>query len=100
MNILILLFTVLGFNAFAAEVTTLSFNKNSANEMTLITTDETFSAAMEKHFMAKACKLRTGMSSIFSIKEIKFPTICQAEVIKFLLNNDFKPDPNFRVFTK
>lgn len=97
---LFFIFSLLSLNSWAVEVTTLNVNKTSANELTLVSTDDSFSSSLEKHFMARACKLRSGMNSIIGIKEINFPQVCRAEVIQFLLNNGYKADPHFYTFVK
>lgn len=97
---LFFIFSLLSLNSWAVEVTTLSVNKVSANEMTLVSTDENFTSSMEKHFMARACKLRSGMNSIVPLKEIWFPQVCRAEIIQFLLNNGYKADPHYYTFVK
>lgn len=100
MKKLILFLALISFNSFAIDVTTLSVSKTTANEMVLISTDENFLMALEKHFVARACKLRFGTNSIVSIREISFPIVCRAEIIQFLLNNGHKADPYFLTFTK
>lgn len=100
MKILILILSLISFNSFAVDVTTISVNKNAANEMVLVSTDENFLLAIEKHFVARTCKLRIGTNSIVAVKEISFPTVCRAEIIQFLLNNGHKADPYFLTFTK
>ena len=100
MKKLTLILALISFSAMAVEVTTLSVNKNAASEMILVSTDESFLAAIDKHFMARNCKLRSGMNNSVPIKEMTFPNVCRAEVIQFLLNNNFKSDPYFLTFTK
>lgn len=100
MKKLILILMLISSNAFAVDVTTLSVNKSIANEMSLVSTDESLMNAMEKHFLTRICKLRIGTNTSVSIKEISFPTVCRAEVIQFLLNNGHKADPYFLTFTK
>jgi hypothetical protein len=100
MKKLILILVLISSKALAVEVTTLSVNKNAANEMTLVSTDESFLTAIDKHFMARNCKLRNGVNFSAPIKEMTFPNVCRAEVIQFLLNNNFRADPYFLTFTK
>lgn len=100
MKILILFLSLVSFNSFAVDVTTLSVSKTMANEMVLVSTDENFLMTIEKHFVARICKLRIGTNSIVAIKEISFPVVCRAEIIQFLLNNGHKADPYFLTFTK
>lgn len=99
MHIFILLALLLS-NAFAVEVLTLTFPGPSATEFMLVMTDSNFQSNMEKHFVAKNCKMRITNNGSVHVRENYFAKVCRAEVIKFILNNDYKPDPLYQVFIK
>jgi hypothetical protein len=91
---------LLSLPIFAAEVATLDLSK-TANEITLIMTDESMTVAMEKHFMTKTCRARSSMNNqASSVREHVYPKVCRAEIIQFLLNNSYKPDQQFTTFSK
>jgi hypothetical protein len=95
---LVLFLSLFASQAFAVEVVTLEASK-SVQEITLVTTDETLNTSIDKHFAARACRVRYAMSAV-SIRENYFYKVCRAEVIQFLLNNGYRPDQFHRVFTK
>lgn len=94
---LLILLGLLVTSAFAVEVTTLDPSK-SVLEFTVITTDEAFSANLEKQYLAQSCRPRLTVNG--NIKELTFSNSCRAEVTKFILNNGFKADQHYRTFTK
>lgn len=86
--------------AFAAEVATLELSKTS-EEVTLIMTEDAIQATFDKYFMTRTCRPRSIMNTqASSVREHTFIKPCRAEVIQFLLNNGYKADSLFQIFTK
>jgi|GEM_PF-4263360 len=96
----LLLLASLITSVFATEVITLTLPSPSATEVLLIFTDQNFQQNMEKSFIAKSCKMRVSHNGMINIRENHFPKVCRAEIIKFILDNDYKADPYYQVFTK
>lgn len=95
-----ILFFLLLTPVFAVEVATLQVIKPTQDQV-LIMTDDAFRLELEKTFMARNCRPRQIMNAtIPGINENHFPKSCRAEIIKYLLNNGYKPDQRFMTFTK
>ena len=96
----LLLLLALTTSAFAVEVITITIPGPSANEVKLVFTDQNFQSTTEKFFLAKGCKMRISINGMASVRENYFPKVCRAEIIKFILDNDYKANPDYQVFTK
>jgi hypothetical protein len=96
---MILLLSFLLTPVFAAEVATLDLSKPT-NEIVLILTDPSLETPLDKKFTASSCGFRYGMATTGMIRMNYFSRNCKAQVIQFLLTNDYKPDAYHRVFTK
>ena len=84
----------------AAEVVTLDHRK-ATNEIVVILTDNNLQSEMEKHFVARACRLQFGMNTIVSsVRENRFHPVCRAEVIQFFLSKGYKPSMDYKVFSR
>lgn len=81
----------------AVEVTTMDSSKSTL-EFMVITTEETFSATLEKQYLAQSCRPRITVNG--NIKELTFSNSCRAELTKFILNNGYKADQHYRTFVK
>lgn len=84
---------------FASEVATLDQYK-PLNEIQLIVTDEGLLSSLEKHFASKACRPRSATSNQGTVRENYFAKSCKASVIQFLINNGYKADLSYKIFTK
>lgn len=95
---LLILLSMFIRTSFAAEVTTFELPRTGANELLLISTDETLQSQLEKSYLAHSCRPRININS--TLKEFYFPIVCRAEITKQLLNNGYKPDQLYRTFSK
>lgn len=85
--------------ALAVDVVTIDTAKSS-NELTVVATDDSLNSAMDKQFVTRSCRLRYQNNAGVMVRENYFPKVCRAEVIQFLMNQGYKPDTFFSVFTK
>lgn len=82
--------------ASAVEVATIDSPKKY--EFVLVMTESGLSDLLEKQTLAQVCRPRLSING--NLKEFTFQASCSAEIIRFLLNAQYKPDQHFRTFTK